>query len=397
MHILFLNEFYHPDICASAVVTTDHLSRIAQLRSDWQITVIAGNRAWNDPQRVYPSEEIHDGVRILRVERPPVKSRSILERGVGFLKFLSAAREKSRSLAQVDLVIGTTAPPLGGRLARSIARERRCPYIYKVFDLYPDLAVTLEKLRVGSLTNLLWRFDDTRTTRRAAAVVTIADAMAARIRQTRNLRGAPLHCIHDGFDDRRLKIKGAVRDRQGQFVVQYAGNMGLSHSFTTILRAARLLKSHDDVLFQFVGDGPGRGLLAEQLPPNATLNGFAPAEKLGDLLAGTHICLVSQHQDMWDQALPYKVYSILAAGKPLIFIGSPQSEVVAWLMESGAGVHCPQGDARTLAEQILTLKKDATARIEMGQRARSLFMKRFNSNLAAQRWIELIESILKKT
>ena len=42
-HILFINEFFHPDICASAAVAWDHLVRIARLRPNFKITVIAVN------------------------------------------------------------------------------------------------------------------------------------------------------------------------------------------------------------------------------------------------------------------------------------------------------------------------------------------------------------------
>ena len=79
-HILFINEFFHPDICASAAVAWDHLVRIARLRPDFKITVIAGRRAWHDPTILYSQNAEIEGLRIVRVNRPLVGRRSLLRR-----------------------------------------------------------------------------------------------------------------------------------------------------------------------------------------------------------------------------------------------------------------------------------------------------------------------------
>jgi len=121
--ILWLNEFFHPDICASAVVAADHLPKIAALRPDWKITIITGNRGWDDPRKIYPPREEYQGVDILRVDRPAVSRGSLLRRGLGFAAFQRNALRAAASLDRVDLVIGTTAPPQGGTIARRIARR----------------------------------------------------------------------------------------------------------------------------------------------------------------------------------------------------------------------------------------------------------------------------------
>ena len=128
-HILFINEFFHPDICASAAVLTDRLPRIAKLRPDFKITVITGNRAWDNPSVVYPKMEEYGGIRIVRTKRPVVSRRSLFQRGMGFLGFQRNAIRSARRLDPVDLVIGTTAPPNGGKITRTIAQHHRCPYV----------------------------------------------------------------------------------------------------------------------------------------------------------------------------------------------------------------------------------------------------------------------------
>ena len=53
-----------------------------------------------------------------------------------------------------------------------------------------------------------------------------------------------------------------------------------------------------------------------------------PAARLGEVLHAADVCLISQHEEMFDLAIPYKIYAILAAGKPAIFLGNPRSDRV---------------------------------------------------------------------
>lgn len=395
-HILFLNEFYHPDICASAVVAADHLPKIAALRPDWKISILCGDRAWDDPTIKYPVRETIDGVHVVRVDRPTVSRRSLFRRALGFAAFGRNAVRTTNTLGRIDLVVGTTAPPQGGDIARKIAKACGCRYIYKVLDLYPDLAAALGKTKAGGFLYRRWLTADTRAMQGAAGVVCIAERMTRRIAETRPIPGDRLHTIHDGYDASRLAATAddAFRARHnpdGRFVVQYAGNMGLSHPFDAILAAARQLASDEGIRFQFIGDGPQRETIRGQLSPNSQLIDYQPADQLGNILATADVCLISQHDTMFDMALPYKIYATLAAGKTVIFIGDRRSEIAEWLEGSGAGVCVQHSDPGALVAGITAFRESEEKRAAAGRAARALFEARFDSSAAAKAWVELLE------
>ncbi len=394
-HILFLNEFYHPDICASAVVAADHLPKIAALRPDWKVSIICGDRAWDDPSVTYPAREVIDGVSVVRVDRPAVSRSNLFRRALGFAAFGRNAIRAARSLGGIDIVVGTTAPPQGGDIARKIAKACGCPYVYKVLDLYPDLAAALGKSRANGFIHRRWLTADTKAMQQAAAVVCIAERMTRRIAQTRPVTGDMLHTIHDGYDPMRLATTmgnsfQGQHDPNGRFVVQYAGNMGLSHPFDAILAAAKQLAADDRIRFQFIGDGPQREAIRQGLSPNSELIPYQPAHQLGSMLASADVCLISQHDAMFDMALPYKIYAILAAGRPVIFIGNRRSEIVDWLESSGAGICVSHADPAALVGSIQALRNNNEKRAASGRAARSLFEARFDSNAAARAWVELL-------
>jgi len=227
-------------------------------------------------------------------------------------------------------------------------------------------------------------------------VVTISAPISQRVVATRNVDAARVHTIHDGYDAARLKRSepnefAKRHNPEGKFVVQYAGNMGLSHPFETILEVARRMQADPKLLFQFIGEGPRRSAVSDGLPVNARLLPFEPADQLGALLAAADVCLITQDEAMFDQALPYKIYSILAAGKAAIFVGNPRSEIAQWLIESGAGLVVRQGDAGALEAGIRQFR-DSGVRIAAGQASRRLFESRFSSENAIRGWIGLLES-----
>lgn len=401
-HIVYINEFFHPDICASAAVLAEQLPRIAAARPDWRFTVVAGDRAWDRPEVQYPATGEYRGVAIRRVPRSavPAGRRSVAGRLAGFLEFGRGVLRESGSLGQTDLVIGTTAPPHGGRIARRLSERLKCPFIYRVLDLYPDIASALGRMSRWNPAHVLWLASDARTMAEAAAVVTVTEPMTRRIVDTRALSPEKVVTLHDGFDPARIATRDPDEFRRkynpdGRFVVQYAGNMGLSHPFETIIAAAGELRRDASILFQFVGDGPRRAVAEAALGASARFIDYQPQERLGDLLAMSDVCLISQHDRLFDLAIPYKVYSSLAARRPVIFIGNRESEVAAWLRERKAGMWIPQGQPGALAYAIRRLQDlSHSSDEEVRSRLRPGLPVELQADAVTGRWIQIIERVL---
>ncbi len=374
----------------------DQLPVMAELRPTWRISVLASARAWDRPEVRWPERERHGLIEVSRVSRGAVR-RSLAGRALGFWQFHRGAIGLGKTLERVDVVVSSTAPPLGGRIGRAIARAHGSRHIYKVLDLYPDCAEALGVIAAGGAVSGLWRGADTAVMRDAAAVVTIAERMADRVRVA---RGVAATAIHDGIDPARVSFSGENRFRREQgladkFVVQYAGNMGLSHPFETILRAAEALGEDADVVFQFIGAGPGRSAIERAATGRGRIQllGYQPAERLAEVLAAADVALISQDPALFDQALPHKVYAAMGAGRPAVFVGSGRSEIAEWFAENDCGFHVEQGDVSGLVHAIRRLKADQAAGRARGERGRALLLQRFTHRIAAERWVGLIESL----
>jgi colanic acid biosynthesis glycosyl transferase WcaI len=81
-------------------------------------------------------------------------------------------------------------------------------------------------------------------------------------------------------------------------------------------------------------------------------------------------------------------YGILAAGRPLVFIGDRKGEISLLVKREGIGLAVRQGDAAGLANQLIGLAGDVALREVMGTRA--LLCERYDKRIAFKAWLELL-------
>jgi glycosyltransferase involved in cell wall biosynthesis len=90
--------------------------------------------------------------------------------------------------------------------------------------------------------------------------------------------------------------------------------------------------------------------------------------------------------------MPSKVYGILAAGRPVVFIGEPKSELAALIEREQVGFAVGLGDGAGLAQQILALTRDLPRLKRYGINARKWFEREFTRAQAKARWRELLHA-----
>jgi glycosyltransferase involved in cell wall biosynthesis len=90
--------------------------------------------------------------------------------------------------------------------------------------------------------------------------------------------------------------------------------------------------------------------------------------------------------------VPSKLYGILAAGRPLIFIGDVDGDIGRVIRRAQCGRSVTVGDSKGLADSLRNLAADPDVRALMGARARTLLCQEFGLQQAIDRWIALIDS-----
>jgi colanic acid biosynthesis glycosyl transferase WcaI len=159
-----------------------------------------------------------------------------------------------------------------------------------------------------------------------------------------------------------------------KFVIQYAGNMGRTHGIENLLASAQSLQGRDDIHFLFVGEGAKRQWLEERVRAlglgNVTILPLQPRRELCNLLNACDVAVISFIPGMSGVSVPSRMYSIMAAGKPIIAVADEDSELGMVVREEGIGWVVPPDRPELLTEVVLKSKCESGAVQEMGKRAR---------------------------
>ena len=398
--ILFLNRSYWPDAEATGQLLTELCE---DLTGRFDVSVLAGQPNQNPNGETYnrSRHQERNGVLIERVRHPQWSKRSLIGRAINLIGFLFAATFRSLRISRPDFVIVETDPfmlPMLGRWLKWWHGSRLIVYLQ---DLYPDVAVVLEKVREGWLTRLI-RWQLTAAYRQADAIVVLSGDMKNTLINW-GIESSRIVCIENWVDTSSVfpvKTKNAFRERFGlhsKFIVMHSGNMGLSQYLDNVLKAADLLGDRTDIEVFLVGDGATRRGLEETAIQfdlnNVRFLPYQPREELAQSLSAADIHLISMHPEVHRCLMPSKLYGILASGSPVLAIAAEESELARSIDEFQIGFTVPPGDPVALAERLRWCADHRIELVEMGERARSVAVEHYDRKRQTSRFADLILNI----
>jgi len=399
MKILFFNRFFHPDSSATSQIVSDLAFHLAG--QGHEVHAITSRTSRDQSQ-----DELVRGVRIHRVAHAASGPHSLFERAVAYLAYYTGARRLARSIvAAGDICVVKTDPPMLSAAIGPIAKARGAILVVWLQDVFPEIAREYGLPGMGPiLGSVIFRMRNDSLSR-ADAVVAIGEQMASRIASVVRAphRLAVIHNWADGDAIRPVDhASNALRREWGlgdKFVVGYSGNLGRVHEFDTILGAAALLREDAAIIFAIIGRGPRM----EEVKKRARADGLANVvfqdhqarERLSMSLAVPDVHLSVLQPRFEGLVHPSKLYGIMAAGRPTIFVGDAHGQTAAILRDCGAGLTVPTGDAKALARAITTLRGDEAERERMGKAARAAFDRLYAMPMALGKWDELLRDLAK--
>jgi colanic acid biosynthesis glycosyl transferase WcaI len=170
----------------------------------------------------------------------------------------------------------------------------------------------------------------------------------------------------------------------------YAGNLGYTQGFETLVEAARI--GADGVSVDIVGDGNAADIVQRLSAdvPNITIRGPVDRRDYADLLASADVQLVIQRRISAGANLPSKIATSMASGRPLLASIDPATPAADILRESGGAVLIEPEAPVSLAEGMKRLAADADLRARLGASACAYAERKF----AKQPALERLEAVL---
>ncbi|NJD35934.1 MAG: glycosyltransferase family 4 protein, partial [Betaproteobacteria bacterium] len=369
------------------------------------VKVLTSRQRYDDAAAVLAPHEHERGVEIVRVWSTRFGRGGLFGRALDYLSFyVSAFLALLFHVRAGDLVLCKTDPPMLGVLAALLARIRRVHRVNWLQDVFPEVAQAAGmRLARGAVSGAVAAVRD--WSLRGATNAVLGERMKSLL-QARGVAslvvlpnwadGAAIHPLPAA--DNPLRAEWSLADR---FVVGYSGNLGRVHESATIIDAAERLRHDSSVVFLFIGGGKEsdalrRSVLQRGLP-NVLFRPYQPRAALAHSLTLPDVHLVSLRPAFEGMVVPSKVYGVMAAGRPCVFIGDDKGELASMLREGDCGVTVPVGDGEALAHAIVALRDDPARCAAMGAAARRMFEARFDLPVALAGWDRVLAGVASVT
>lgn len=380
MKILFINQHYGPDAPATGVLLWQLVESLAT--RGHTITVLAdgclpeGGRA-------------RETIRFIRVNALPIASKSTWRRLLHYGSYFGRALLLGLRSERPDTIVAMTTPPLlAPLLAWLLALAHRVPFSYNIQDLYPDVAIAAGRLPkiLAPLALALARHVECR----AASISTVGEAMARVVSQRTPRRIKVLRNWADAVEIRPGEPLNYFRRAWGlenDFVLQYAGNLGICHDAAFLADVIELLRDQP-VHFLFVASGVGKTELQRRVGhnPKVHFQPLQPRSYLAQVLTVGNAHWVTLAKGMGRYLVPSKAYAVLAAARPALFVSDLGDDLHRLAKTSAGALWSAAGDVAAAARAILRLQQDCALRERLGKAGRRYVEEAWNRELAVREW-----------
>jgi colanic acid biosynthesis glycosyl transferase WcaI len=358
--------------------------------------------------------EITEWGRISRVHPFPTDKRNIPARALAFGGFTAlAAAVGAVSTLKPDAVLAMSPPLTLGPAGRAVATARRVPLVFNIQDVFPDVAVELGLLkgrRVIAAASWLERT----SYRLSDAVTVLSDDLADNVRtkltsgldaERADREAAKVRVIPNFVDTDRIRPDDRENSYRadyglsGRKVVMYAGNVGFSQSLDLVLLAARSFAvTRPEVVFVINGGGAARPELEAAAADlrNVRFVDMQPAERLPEVLAAADVHVVPLRAGLAWSSVPSKLYSILAAARPIVASVDEGTEVARTVERAGAGISVPPDDPAAFTAAVGRLLDEPHAAAQMGASGRQFVEGWASPSAVAAAYEELFSELIAR-
>jgi glycosyltransferase involved in cell wall biosynthesis len=326
-----ISELFFPDEVSTAKILTD----IALKKVDIShLNVICGPIGYEESYRIQ-DKKLDKRIKLYRISLPKLNKNKIVQRA---LKLVLLTIKMSLSILfrikKDDNVLITTNPAFLLITIAVLKKIKRFNLEILVHDVFPENIVAVGLLKEDNFKYKLLKKVFNWSYKRADRIIVLGEDMKALIKQKTRHKDIKIDVIPNWFDSEIHPIQDfniseyLGIDVRGKIVLGFAGNLGRVQG---ILEFIDLLIRSDNpnIIMIIIGDGALTSELKVKIKnvPNVYYIGPKGRNEQNYFLNACHIGLVTLIGGMKGLGIPSKTYNLMAAAKPLLYVGDKNSEI----------------------------------------------------------------------
>ena len=395
--VLFLCQFFYPENVSSATLPFDTAEYLASC--GFKVGALCGYPKEYLGNVDVPKKETVSGVDIQRIKYIQLGRKSTLGRIVNYFSFTLSAFLHMGIFKKYRSVIVYSNPPILPAVAILAKKLFKTKLVFVAYDVYPEIGYASKSITKGNLIDKVMNAINRSLYKNADKVVALTDEMKQFLLDNREgLAPENVVTIANWASEKSVEKSDEAYEHFGytkdQFIVSYFGNMGTCQDIDTLLCTAKLMQQDDRVRFLMVGHGnkkeSAKKYITENNLSNVQLLDYLTGEDFKQAVAITSGFVVSLEKGLKGTCAPSKYYSYLQGGHPVIAIVEEDSYLAKEVENEKIGFYIPVGDAEGLKKQIESFCEQPQECENMGKRARTLYLEKYDKPIAMRKYEKLI-------
>jgi glycosyltransferase involved in cell wall biosynthesis len=391
-----VSEVYYPEVTSTGF----YLTAIGEgLAEEFDVKVLCGQPNYFVRGTTAPKREIHNKAEIFRAAGTRLNKNVIAFRIINMLSLgLSMLYHQLRRFRRGDRVLVVTNPPNLPFVTALGSLIRGASYTLLIHDSYPETLIAVNKLKAKSLAVKAIDFLNRWLYKNARRIIVVGRDMQELVRNKAQGLDPRISVIPNWaeLDDvqPRIKTENHLISELGlakKLVFLHAGNIGHPTDVDTLLGCLEMMSDDDRFHFIFIGSGVKQRVIQDAIDrglKNLTLMEPRPRSEQIEFLNACDVGFVSLVEKMRGAAMPSKTYNIMAAGKPILALTDPLSELAMVIDEDKIGWHLSPGNSGKLRAVLEDIYSSRAKLCEMGKKARKAAEEKYSYATAISKYAE---------
>jgi glycosyltransferase involved in cell wall biosynthesis len=406
--LLILTQYFPPEVGAPQNRLFELALRLKAVGVD--VTVLTAMP--NYPQmQIYKGYEgksyVFEEMNGLKVHRSSIyipNNKSIVQRLRNYFSFVisSANVGKTKLDKHYDFLMCESPPLFLGYSAMRLARLKNAKLIFNVSDLWPESAEKLGVVTNKWMLKLAYNLEE-KLYKRSVLVTGQTQGICKNIQQ--RFPQVKTYWLPNGVDlsyynpdtiapsGWRSKYNISEHD----FVILYAGIIGIAQGLEVILHAADQLRSELNVKFVLLGSGPEKErLIALKNQMDLTnvlfVDGVSKNEMKFVLKEVNAAVIPLKKLELFLGAIPSKIFENLAMKLPVL-LGVDGEAKELFVTQGKCALYVEPENAKELADKVKKLISDINLQKQLGEAGRAYVMTKFNRETIAENFHQTIKQL----
>jgi glycosyltransferase involved in cell wall biosynthesis len=406
--LLILTQYFPPEVGAPQNRLFELALRLKAVGVD--VTVLTAMP--NYPQmQIYKGYEgksyVFEEMNGLKVHRSSIyipNNKSIVQRLRNYFSFVisSANVGKTKLDKHYDFLMCESPPLFLGYSAMRLARLKNAKLIFNVSDLWPESAEKLGVVTNKWMLKLAYNLEE-KLYKRSVLVTGQTQGICKNIQQ--RFPQVKTYWLPNGVDlsyynpdtiapsGWRSKYNISEHD----FVILYAGIIGIAQGLEVILHAADQLRSELNVKFVLLGSGPEKErLIALKNQMDLTnvlfVDGVSKNEMKFVLKEVNAAVIPLKKLELFLGAIPSKIFENLAMKLPVL-LGVDGEAKELFVTQGKCALYVEPENAKELADKVKKLISDTNLQKQLGEAGRAYVMTEFNRETIAENFHQTIKQL----